>query len=112
MACHLAGVPAAVATCGTSFGEAHMKILRRLIVDEKWLYGEVIFTFNGDPAGLRAAVRDFDLEDRFVTQTFIAVQPDDLDPSDLRLKQGNAALHDLTAGRKPPTNYAHTTQAT
>jgi DNA primase len=106
MACHLAGVPTAVATCGTSFGEAHMKILRRLIVDEKWLYGEVIFTFDGDPAGQRAAVRAFDLEDRFVTQTFIAVQPDGLDPCDLRLKQGDAAVRDLIAGRKPAYEFA------
>ena len=30
MACHLAGVPTAVATCGTSFGEDHIKVLRRL----------------------------------------------------------------------------------
>ena len=33
MACHLAGVPTAVATCGTSFGEDHVKVLRRLIMD-------------------------------------------------------------------------------
>ena len=33
MACHLAGVPTAVATCGTSFGDGHIKILRRLLMD-------------------------------------------------------------------------------
>ena len=92
MACHLAGVPTAVATCGTSFGEGHIKVLRRLLMDADKFRGEVIFTFDGDAAGQRAALRAFDLEEKFVTQTFVAVQPDGLDPCDLRLKHGDAAV--------------------
>ena len=85
MACHLAGVPTAVATCGTSFGEDHIKVLRRLIMDTDGSAGEVIFTFDGDAAGQRAALRAFGLEEKFVTQTFVTVQPDGLDPCDVRL---------------------------
>ena len=101
MACHLAGVPTAVATCGTSFGEDHVKILRRLLMDADWQVAEVIFTFDGDAAGQKAALRAFGLEERFATQTYVAVQPDGLDPCDLRIKQGDAAVRDLVARRQP-----------
>jgi DNA primase len=106
MACHLAGVPTAVATSGTSFGEGHIKILRRLLMDADWQVAEVIFTFDGDEAGQRAALRAFHLEDRFATQTFVAVQPDGLDPCDLRLKQGDGAVRDLIARRLPVYEFA------
>jgi DNA primase len=106
MACHLAGVPTAVATCGTSFGEDHIKILRRLIMDTEGAGGEVIFTFDGDAAGQRAALRAFSLEEKFVTQTFVTVQPDGLDPCDLRLKHGEAAIRDLIARRVPLFEFA------
>src|SRR6516162_1095427 len=106
MACHLAGVPTAVATCGTSFGEDHIKVLRRLIMDADAFTGEVIFTFDGDAAGQRAAQRAFGLEEKFVTQTFVAVQPDGLDPCDLRLAHGDGAVRDLVARRVPLFEFA------
>ncbi len=106
MACHLAGVRTAVATSGTSFGDGHIKILRRLLMDADQFRGEVIFTFDGDAAGQRAALRAFDLEEHFVTQTFVAVQPDGLDPCDLRLKQGDGAVRDLIAQRLPVFEFA------
>ncbi|PZG37532.1 DNA primase, partial [Spongiactinospora gelatinilytica] len=106
MACHLAGVPTAVATCGTSFGEGHIKILRRLLLDQAEFRGEVVFTFDGDPAGQKAALRAFAEEQKFVTQTFVAVQPDGLDPCDLRVKHGDAAVRDLVASREPLFAFA------
>ncbi len=106
MACHLAGVRTAVATSGTSFGDGHIKILRRLLMDADQFRGEVIFTFDGDAAGQRAALRAFDLEEHFVTQTFVAVQRDGLDPCDLRLKQGEQAVRDLVAQRLPVFEFA------
>ncbi len=106
MACHLSGVVTAVATCGTSFGEEHVKILRRLIMDTDGSTGEVIFTFDGDAAGQKAALRAFALEERFVTQTYVAVQPDGLDPCDLRVKHGDAAVRDLVARRVPLFEFA------
>ena len=106
MACHLSGVPTAVATSGTSFGEDHVKVLRRLIMDTDGSSGEVIFTFDGDMAGQKAALRAFSLEEKFVTQTFVAVQPDGLDPCDLRLKHGEGAVRDLVARRVPLFEFA------
>ena len=106
MACHLSGIGTAVATSGTSFGEGHVGILRRLLMDSDKFLGEVIFTFDGDAAGQKAALRAFGLEERFVTQTFVAVQPDGLDPCDLRIKHGDAAVRDLIAQRVPVFEFA------
>jgi DNA primase len=106
MACHLSGVTTAVATSGTSFGEGHVKVLRRLLMDADQFRGEVVFTFDGDAAGQRAALRAFDLEERFVTQTFVAVQADGLDPCDLRVKHGPEAVRDLVARRVPVFEFA------
>jgi DNA primase len=106
MACHLAGIPTAVATSGTSFGDGHIKVLRRLLMDADQFQGEVIFTFDGDAAGQRAVLRAFDMEERFVTQTFVAVQRDGLDPCDLRLKHGGGAVRDLVAQRLPVFEFA------
>ena len=106
MACHLAGVPTAVATCGTSFGEEHIKVLRRLIMDTDWSKGEIIFTFDGDAAGKRAALRAFEAEEKFTTQTYVTVQADGLDPCDVRLAHGDAAVRDLIARRVPLYEFA------
>ncbi|WP_030903866.1 DNA primase [Streptosporangium amethystogenes] len=106
MACHLSGVPTAVATCGTAFGEEHIKVLRRLLLDHTGSQGEVVFTFDGDSAGQKAALRAFADEQKFATQTFVAVQADGLDPCDLRIRQGEAAVRDLIAGREPLFAFA------
>ena len=87
MACHLAGVPTAVATCGTAFGDDHGRVLRRLLQDHDEFRGEVIFTFDGDAAGQKAALRAFEGDQKFAGQTYVAVEPDGLDPCDLRLQR-------------------------
>ncbi|MGF7238716.1 MAG: DNA primase [Frankia sp.] len=106
MACHLAGVTTAVATCGTAFGADHVNILRRLLMDSEAFRGEVVFTFDGDAAGQNAARKAFDFEERFVTQTFVAVEPSGLDPCDLRLAHGDTAVRDLVARRVPLFEFA------
>jgi DNA primase len=106
MACHLAGVPTAVATCGTAFGADHIGVLRRLLMDTDSLTGEIIFTFDGDAAGQKAALRAFEDDQRFVAQTFIAVSPDNMDPCELRLAKGDAAVRDLIARREPLIAFA------
>jgi DNA primase len=106
MACHLAGITTAVATNGTSFGAGHIKILRRLLLDSDKFRGEVIFTFDGDAAGQKAIGRAFNFEGEFVTQMMCAVQPDGLDPCDLRLARGDAAVRDLVAQRVPLYEFA------
>jgi DNA primase len=106
MACHLAGVPTAVATCGTAFGAEHVTVLRRLLMDTDSFTGEIIFTFDGDEAGRKAALRAFESDQRFVGRTFIAVSPDNMDPCDLRLHKGDAAVRDLVARREPLVDFA------
>jgi len=105
MACHLAGVTTAVATCGTAFGVDHIKIIRRVMGDvanaDSTGTGEVIFTFDPDAAGQNAASKAFAEEQRFAAQTFVAVAPDGLDPCDLRLKKGDDAVRNLVKTRKP-----------
>lgn len=106
MACHLAGVPTAVATCGTAFGSEHISVLRRLLMDQDEMRGEVVFTFDGDAAGQKAALKAFGEEQKFVSQTFIAVSPDGMDPCELRLARGDAAVSDLVAARTPLVEFA------
>ncbi len=105
MACHLAGVTTAVATCGTAFGVDHIKVVRRMIGDvenaDTTGTGEVIFTFDPDEAGQKAASRAFAEEHRFAAQTFVAVAGEGLDPCDLRLNRGDEAVRRLIATRKP-----------
>ncbi|HLL69120.1 MAG TPA: DNA primase [Micromonosporaceae bacterium] len=106
MACHLAGVPVAVATCGTAFGGDHISVLRRLLLDTDGYHGEIIFTFDGDAAGQKAAMRAFEDDQKFVAQTFIAVSPDNMDPCELRLAKGDTAVRDLVARREPLLAFA------
>jgi DNA primase len=110
MACHLAGITTAVATCGTAFGPDHIRIIRRLLMDDDAFRGEVIFTFDGDAAGQKAAMRAFNEDQKFVTQTFVAVEPDGLDPCDLRQNKGDLALRDLIARRIPLFEFAIKTE--
>jgi DNA primase len=100
MACHLAGITTAVATCGTAFGVDHIKVLRRILGDESGL-GEVVFTFDPDAAGQKAAMRAFSEEQRFAAQTYVAVGPEGLDPCDLRLAHGDAAVRRMIDTKKP-----------
>ena len=101
MAAHLAGVDTAVASCGTAFGDDHARLLRRLMGDHDAFHGEVIFTFDGDAAGQAAALKVFAGDQNFVTQTYVAIEPTGLDPCDLRLQQGDAAVRELVARRLP-----------
>jgi DNA primase len=101
MACHLSGVTTAVATCGTAFGDEHAKVLRRLLADHEEFRGEVIFTFDGDEPGQKAALKVFQSDDKYVAQTYVAIAPDGMDPCDLRIKQGDAAVRELIATRQP-----------
>ena len=101
MACHLAGVTTAVATCGTAFGEDHARVLRRFLMDQEQLRGEIIYTFDGDEAGRKAALKAFNLDQSFVAQTFVAVESTGLDPCELRQKSGNDAIVALVKSRVP-----------
>ena len=106
MAMHLAGVTTAVASCGTAFGDEHLSMLRRLMMDDKFFRGELIYVFDGDAAGRAAALKAFDGEQNLAGQSFVAVAADGMDPCDLRLKSGDGALRDLVARRTPLFEFA------
>lgn len=101
MAMHAAGVTTAVASCGTAFGEEHLQLIRRLMLDDNYFRGELIYTFDGDEAGQKAALRAFEGDQKFIGQSFVSVAPDGLDPCDLRIQRGDAAVRDLVADRVP-----------
>ena len=105
MACHLAGITTAVATCGTAFGTDHIKISRRLLQDDG-TGGEVIFTFDGDAAGQKAALRAFEEDQRFIAQTYVCVEPTGADPCDLRLHRGDEAVRELIENKRPLFEFA------
>ncbi|MER5743969.1 DNA primase [Streptomyces sp. NPDC059913] len=104
MACHLAGITTAIATCGTAFGGDHIKILRRLLMDNG--SARVIFTFDGDAAGQKAALRAFEDDQKFAAETYIAIAPDGMDPCDLRLVKGDEAVRELVEPRTPLFEFA------
>jgi DNA primase len=106
MACHLAGVTTAVATCGTAFGDEHIRILNRMLSANVDNPAEVIFTFDPDEAGQKAAMRAFADADKFHANSFIAVGPDGLDPSDLRVQKGDEAVQLMIESKKPIYEFA------
>jgi len=111
MACHLAGEGTAIATCGTSFGEEHIKILRRLTGDRnEYLGTKIVFAFDGDAAGQKAAMRVFTEQQHFVMQTFVAVQREGLDPCELRMERGDAAVRDLLTSETRLSEFVIRTQ--
>ncbi|WP_422746312.1 DNA primase [Mycobacterium sp. WMMD1722] len=106
MAMHLAGEMTAVASCGTAFGDGHLALLRRLMMDDNWYRGELIFVFDGDAAGQAAALKAFDGDQQVAGKSFVAIAAEGMDPCDLRLKSGDNALRDLVARRIPMFEFA------
>ncbi|MBT0565369.1 DNA primase [Williamsia sp. CHRR-6] len=106
MAMHLSGVTTAVAACGTAFGDDHLALLRRLLMDDSYFRGEVIYTFDGDAAGKAAALKAFEGEQSIAGQTFVAIAPDGMDPCELRQRGGDTAVRDLVARRIPMFQFA------
>ena len=101
MAMHLAGVTTAVASCGTAFGDEHLSMLRRLMMDDSFFRGELIYVFDGDAAGRAAALKAFGGEQNLAGQSFVAVAPDGMDPCDLRLKSGDDCAARLGGAANP-----------
>ncbi len=106
MAMHLAGVTTAVASCGTAFGDEHISVLRRYLLDSEVIRGEVVYTFDGDAAGKKAALKAFDSDQRFAANTFIAVAPAGMDPCELRQAKGDEAVRALVETRTPLFSFA------
>lgn len=106
MACHLAGITTAIATCGTAFSEEHIQVLNRILGSDPANPAEVIFNFDPDEAGQKAAMRAFANSSKFNAQTFVAIGPDGLDPSDLRQQRGDEAVAQMIQARRPLLEFA------
>jgi len=106
MACHLAGVTTAIATCGTAFSEDHIQVLNRLLGTDAANPAQVIFNFDPDEAGQKAAMKAFGNSGKFNAQTFVAIGPDGLDPSDLRQQRGDEAVVAMIAAKRPLIEFA------
>jgi len=76
IAFHLAGLPVAVATCGTALGEDHLDLLRRFSP-------RVVLAFDADEAGTGAALRGFERSVPGDLDLRVAVFPTGRDPADL-----------------------------
>jgi len=105
MACHMAGITTAVATCGTAFGDEHIRKINQLLGNSD-LPSEVIFTFDPDSAGQKAAMRAFESSGKFIATTFVAIGPDGLDPCDLRIQKGDAEVQSMISTRRPIFEFA------
>jgi len=105
MACHLAGIKTAVATCGTAFGDDHIRRINQLFGSSDQA-ASVIFTFDPDAAGQKAAMRAFESSSKFIASTFVAIGPEGLDPCDLRIKQGDQAIANMISSRRPIYEFA------
>ena len=124
MAAQLAGIECTVATCGTAFGSDHEKIVRRLIGDGanpaagvmlssgRSYGGEVIFTFDGDAAGQKAALRAFQEDQSFAAQTFVAVAQGGMDPCEVRMAYGDEGVRQIIDSRRPLFEFAITSVLT
>jgi len=96
-----------VATLGTALTRQHVKLLGRFA-------RRVVYLFDGDEAGLRAADRALEFLDRSVTpeagagrvELAVAIIPDGLDPADLVAARGADAVRDLIAGAEPLLRFA------
>ena len=112
MAMHVAGVTTAVASCGTAFGDEHISVLRRYLLDTQTsqgverVRGEVIYTFDGDTAGQKAAIKAFDSDQKLAANTFVAVAPAGMDPCELRQAKGDEAVRALVEARRPLFQFA------
>ena len=107
MACHLSGVETAIATCGTAFGVDHIKMLRRIMRDEAELApAKVVFTFDGDAAGQKAAMRAFGEDQRWASQSYVAVEASGKDPCELRQAGGPDAVRALVDDAVPMFEFA------
>ena len=73
---HRAGVPRAVATCGTAFTEEHVRLIKRYA-------SRVVLAFDADAAGQGAAERFYEWEEKHQVQVSVAVFTGGKDPGDL-----------------------------
>lgn len=92
------GLTNTVASSGTAFTEKQGLMLRRLVGEE----GHIVFCFDGDEAGVKAAVKVFKNVASIHSQAYAIPMPENVDPCDLRLKNGDEALREYFKAKVIP----------
>ncbi len=88
----VAGLPRAVATCGTALTEEHVKLLRRFA-------SRVVLAFDADAAGQNAAARVYEWEKTHDLDVAIADLPVGVDPGDLGVSDPERLVQSITEAR-------------
>lgn len=106
MALAAVGITNTVASCGTAFGSDHASIIRRMIDDfDSQKSGRFVFVFDGDAAGVKAALRVFDIKPSIRDRAYVVAIPEG-DPVDFRKLEGDDALRSLVLENQVPiTEY-------
>ena len=105
MALRAVGADNAVASCGTAFGSEHAAIIRRMIDDfDSAKNGKFVFVFDGDAAGVKAALRVFEITPPIHDRAYVVALGDG-DPCDIRLAKGDDYLRDVLTKQIPLTEY-------
>lgn len=105
MALAAVGATNTVASCGTAFGSDHAAIIRRMIDDfDSQKNGRFVFVFDGDAAGVKAAMRVFDIKPSIRDRSYVVSLPQG-DPVDLRVEEGDEALRSLLEIQVPITEF-------
>ncbi len=95
---HQAGVPIAVATCGTAVGESHFRLLSRFA-------RRVILAFDSDEAGARAAERAHAFFETYGLEVQVLILPAGLDPADFVTENGAEEFEALAGKAEPLVDY-------
>jgi len=83
------GLNNVVASSGTAFTESQGKICQRLVGPS----GKIVFCFDGDSAGVQAAVRAFETLPELHSSAYAVIFPEDKDPCDYMLDNGKDELN-------------------
>jgi DNA primase len=90
---HRAGVPQAVATCGTALADGHVRLLTNFA-------RRIVLAYDADSAGQSAADRFYEWERKFEVDIAVAALPAGADPADMA-KRDPAALRELITTARP-----------
>jgi DNA primase len=90
---HSAGLPRAVATCGTALADEHFTMLKNYA-------RRIVLAYDADSAGQNAAEKFYGWEKKYEIDLFVVQLPEGADPADLARKQPEL-LHEAVAQAKP-----------
>src|SRR5207245_11268376 len=96
---HQAGVLTAIATCGTALTEKHLELVKKAGAKE------LVFVFDGDAAGMRAAQRASEIAAAQAVSARVLVPPGGEDPAETVLRVGVQGFRDLLAAAQPSLEF-------